>query len=161
MNRPADTVVIHRWVARQLRPVIAGGVAFVFLAFMALAHFVFHSPEAVKALGMACLGSLGGVFASILVRFEFVMTETGLEKRMQRNTRPSDFKTVFIWEDLDRIVPTRHGFKYYRPISHRSPLDRFWKKWFSDEFSGEVQVEKGDRDKVMEAVRSRGFLPTT
>ena len=136
MRRTAEAVVLHRWTARQLRPVIVAGVALVFLAFAALAHFVFHSPEAVKALGMACLGSLGGLFASIVVKFDYELNESGLRKGPHRKTKQPDFKSVFTWDELVRIVPTRHGFKYYRSIPHGSALSRFWNKWISDKYSG-------------------------
>ena len=43
----------HTWKARNLRPVILTYVTVVFVAFIALAQLVFHSPEAVKALAMA------------------------------------------------------------------------------------------------------------
>lgn len=150
-----DTVVLHQWIARKIRPVIAFGVVLVFLAFMTLAYFIFHSPEAVKALGMAALGSLGGVIASILTRSEFRLTHDGLDKRPYREKDPKEFETVFRWDELDHVVTTRNGFKFYKPISDTRAVGRWWKKWFSDAFSGEVQVESIDRETVGNILRER------
>jgi hypothetical protein len=136
------------------------GVILVFAVFAALAHFVFHSPEAVKALGMAALGSLGGVIPGVINRHEFRLTQAGLDKRVFKENDPPDFQKVFAWGELDHVVRTRHGFKFYKPITDKRAIDRWWKKWFSSGYSGEFQVGNRDRPEVTEALRAKDLLPS-
>ncbi len=49
-----------------------------------------------------------------------------------------------------------HGFKYYKTLNEASPIRRFWKAHFSDQFSGEVHVEKQDLERVLEIVDGGG-----
>lgn len=51
-----DPLVEYEWRARTLPPIVAVYVIGVFLLFMALARFLFHSGEAVKALLPPALG---------------------------------------------------------------------------------------------------------
>ena len=152
-----EAAVLYQWTARKIQPIVLGGVVLVFAAFMILARFVFHSPEAVKALGMALLGSLGGVVPGVITRNEFRLTEAGLDKRLFKENDPKDFETVFRWEELDHVVRTRNGFKFYKPISDRRVMNRLWKKWFSAEYSVEIQAVGADRETVLQILAGRGF----
>jgi hypothetical protein len=152
-------VVLHEWTARKTQPVVIGYVLMVFLGFILLAHFVFRSPEAVTALFLAAIGSTVPLVPMVLSRTEHRMTEAGLEKRERKKGEAAPFKPVFAWEELSHVVPIRHGFKYYKPIGEGGWLVRFWKAHLSDRFSGEVQVEAEDRERILEMLTQKG-IPT-
>jgi hypothetical protein len=115
---------------------------------MALAHFVFHSAEGVKALLLAAVGSVVSLVPSIQTRVEYKFTETGLAKRPSQAKKPRAFKDVFTWDELSHFIPTQSGFKFYKQIQASNPLARFLKLHFSGDHSGELHVEREDRDKV-------------
>lgn len=149
-------VILHHWTASGLQPIVVLYVALVFVAFMLLAFFVFHSPAAVKALAMAAVGTIASLCASLVAKTEYQLTDSGLEKRPRNEKSPRPFKSVFEWQQLSYIVPVRHGFKYYKVLVEPKPLSRFWKRHVSDAYSGEVHVETGDRDTVLGIVAQRG-----
>ena len=155
---PQDPVVEHTWLARKTRPVVALQVVGVFIGFMALAHFVFHSPEAVQALFAACVAALVSLVPGILTRMEYRLAAAGLEKRTASKQKEEEFQEVFRWEEVDRIVPTGAGFKFYKKVEERRPLNRLYKRNLSDSFSGEFQVEKEDRERVRSLLHRRHLL---
>jgi len=150
-------VVLDRWSARKVRPIILLYVAAVFAAFMVLAHLVFHSQEAVKALAIAAVGAVAATTPGVLERVEYRLTEFGIERRSLKTKNPGPFKDVFRWNELDHIVPMKHGFKYYKTLSEPNPLRRFWKAHISDRYSGEVHAEASDLDRVLGIVERQRF----
>ena len=153
----SGTVVFHRWSARRVRPIILLYVAAVFAAFMVLAYFVFHSIEAVKALAIAAVGTLVATAPAVIDKLEYQLTDVGLDKRTLRTKNPGPFTEVFCWHELSHMVPLEHGFKFYKPLPATGPLRRFWNAQISDQYSGEVHVEKSDLDRVLGAVAGRGI----
>jgi hypothetical protein len=87
-------------------------VAGIFAGFMAMAHFVFHSPDAVKGLLMTGVGSVASLFASTLIRVEYRLTDEGVSKRQGSGEGERAFKLLFRWEELSHLVATRTGFRY-------------------------------------------------
>lgn len=158
--RPEEPGLDHIWTARRLEPVVAFYVAGVFGAFMALAYFVFHSTEAVKALILAGVGALVSMVPSILTRVEYKVTETGLAMRVVREKKPGEFKDVFSWPELDYVVPTRRGFRFYKRIRTSRSLVRFLKVHFSGGYSGEVHADSGNRIRV-ESILEDHSIPTS
>jgi len=150
-----DTGVEHIWSARSVRPVIALYVSGVFCGFIALAHFVFHSPEAVKALFLTAIGSVASLVPAIRNRFEYRLTEDGLSKRPLSENKPREFKEIFLWDELSHLVPTGSGFKYFKKIKERSPIVRFFRLHVSGDLSGEFRVERGDLEKVRALIDRR------
>jgi len=148
-------VVLRTWRARKLRPVVLWGVALVFLAFMAIAWFVVHSGEAVKALALTAVAALVPLLPAVINRQEFQLTERGLDRRLHDPKKPRDFRTVFAWADLAGVVPTRHGFKFTRRLPESGRARRFWNRHLSDACSGEVQVEDADRAAVLAILADR------
>jgi hypothetical protein len=144
--------VLERWVARKVQPIVLIYLIIVFVAFIALAHFILQSSEAVKALLVALVGAMGATVQPILERIEYRLTESGIEKRPVRKKKPGQFKTVVRWDELDHIVPTKHGFKYYKVMAATNPARRFWNLHLSDNFSGEVHVEKSDLERILRVV---------
>lgn len=71
-----DSAREHTWRARKTRPVIALYVLAVFIGFMALAYFGFHSREAVRALFLAAIGALASLAPGILTGFEYRLTDS-------------------------------------------------------------------------------------
>jgi hypothetical protein len=144
------------WTARKVQPVVILYVALVFVGFILIAHFVVHSPTAVKALLLASVGAIVPLVPTVLSRLEFRLHARHLERRPVNEKDPKEFATVFTVGELSHIVPTRHGFKFYRPIDVASPFRRFWKLHTSDRYSGEVQVEPADRESVLGALTELG-----
>jgi hypothetical protein len=145
----------HEWSARSVRPIVAGYVAAVFVVFIAVAYFVFHSPDAVKALFLTAIGSVASVAPGILGRVEYRLTDAGLAKRPLAEKKPREFKEVFRWDELSHLVPTRSGFKYYKKTDEPKPLARFLKSHCSARYSGEFHVEPPDRARVRSAIGQR------
>ena len=143
-----EPAILHRWIARRLQPVVILYVIAVFLGFMAMAFFLFHSVDAVTALATTGIGTTVAMLPGVLSRIEYELTESGLRKRRFAPENPKAFQEVFSWEELDHVVPMTHGFKYFRPVEDTGRIARFWKTHVSDTFSGEFPVEGGDRERV-------------
>jgi hypothetical protein len=150
-----DTQVLDQWTARKVQPVVLLYVVLVFVGFMALALFVFHSREAVTALAMAAVAAVFATVPGVLERVEYRATEAGLEKRAVRKQQPGEFEGLVRWDELDQVVPLKHGFKFFKPIEETSPFRRFWKKHVSDRYSGEVHVATADLERVLGLVEMR------
>jgi hypothetical protein len=97
------------------------------------------------------------LLASMVSKFEYRLTESGLDKRPLKRKSPRDFKDVFRWQQLSYVVPAKYGFKYYRPIDDSNPFRRFWKAHISDAYSGEFHVEVKDRDDVLSTLARLGI----
>lgn len=151
-----DTKTESTWSARNVRPVIAVYVLGVFCGFFALAHFVFHSPEAVKALFMAAVAGVASLVPTILSKVEYRLTETGVAKRTLSGKRTREFKDIFRWDELSHVVSTRSGFKYYKKITGSNPIARFLKLHVSGNCSGELHVERRDLHSIRTLLRQRG-----
>ena len=152
-----EPTVLDRWSARRVRPVVVLYVAAVFAAFVVLAHFVFQSPDAVKALLVAAVGAIIATLPGVFERIEYRATEAGLDKRSLRAKGTGQFQQVFCWDELSRVVPMRHGFKYFKTSDERRPFQRFWNRRVSDRYSGEVPVEGHDLARVLAVVRQQGI----
>ena len=159
MTFPDEPDVLYAWTARSLHPVVVAYVLGVFLAFIVLAHFAFRSPAAVKSLALAAVTFVVPLLANVVNRIEYRLTAAGLEKRPLRSRNPRDFKEVFRWEQLDRVLPARHGFKYRKTLGAAGSWRRFWRAHLSDAHSGEFHVEARDRAAVLAIFTGRGFAP--
>jgi hypothetical protein len=158
IEAPAPTV-LHAWSARRIAPVMAVYVTGIFLGFMALAWFVFHSRDAVTALVTALLGSLATLGAGIVSRIDYRITETGLEKRPRIAQRSGEYREVFRWEELEEVVPTRRGFRFAKRMDEPHPLRRFWRRSIVEGNAGEVHCEGPERTRVLDLVARHGRLP--
>jgi hypothetical protein len=150
------SAVVIEWTARKVRPVVLLYVAAVFVGFIGIAHFVIHSPAAVKALLLGSVGAIVPLVPTVLARLEFRLAAQKLERRPKTENEPKDFEKVFAIDELSHIVPTRHGFRFYKPVGSVGPLRRFWRLHLSDRYSGEVQVESADREHVLDALLELG-----
>ncbi len=157
-TKPEEIAVLHQWTARKMQPVILLYVALVFVAFMVMAHFVFHSPAAVRALAVTMAGSVLSLAPGVLGRTEFRMVEAGLQKRPFKPDQPGDFQDVFRWSEVERVKPTGQGFKFYRALDESRKARRFWKLHVSDACSGEFLVEAADRPRVASLLADNGLL---
>lgn len=153
----SESPVLDSWSARKVRPIVMLYVGAVFAVFIVVAHFVFHSLEAVTALAMAAVGGIFATLPGMIDRAVYQLTQSGVEKRTRNAKNPGPFKTLFRWDELSRVVPMRHGFKYYKTMDETNSFRRFWKTHFSDQWSGEVHVEKEDLGRVLELVERRGI----
>jgi hypothetical protein len=160
MMDPDDTGAEHAWSARTVQPIVAVYVAAVFVCFMGLAHFVFHSADAVKALFAAAVAGVAAVVPAILNRVEYRISGTGLAKRPLRRKGPGAFEDVFAWDELTHLVPTGTGFKYYKTLPDTGAVSRFFKLYLSAEYSGEFHVDPEDRARVR-AIFDRRGVPTS
>jgi hypothetical protein len=162
VSNRSGAAVLDRWSARRIQPIVVLYVAAVFAAFMVLAHFVFHSPEAVKALLIAAVGGIAATVPGVIEKVEYQLTDSGLGKRPLKGKKPSQCKDVFRWDELSRVVPTKHGFKYHKTMNETNSIRRFWKAHISDQYSGEVHAEKDDLDRVLGIVeRQRDATPAS
>jgi len=144
-----EPTILYSWIARNVQPVVILYVTVIFAVFIALAFFVFHSVDGVNALAAAAIGSVVALVGNVVVRTEYQLTEFGLRKRPFPTAKPKDFKEAFSWGDVDYVIPTKHGFKYFRPIEETNPFLRFWIAHLSASSSGEVHVEQGEQERVM------------
>jgi hypothetical protein len=140
--------VLDRWVARKVQPVVVLYLLVVFVAFIIVSHFIFRSPEAVKALIVAAIGAVAATVASVVGRIEYRLTASGIEKRVVDGKKPREFEEAFRWHELVRVVPMKHGFRYFKTFNETGPLRRFWNVHVSDRFSGEIHVEKHDLERI-------------
>ena len=74
-SSPNGTDVLDGWTARKAQPIVVLYVVVVFTAFVALAHFVFHSPQGVKALLVALVGAIGAAVQPLIDKVEYRLTE--------------------------------------------------------------------------------------
>jgi hypothetical protein len=149
---------IHTWSERNIRPAILLYVVGVFAGFLALAQFVFRSAEAVEALVLAALASVGATVPGTLKRIEYQLSSVGLSKRPVVHKQPRDFVEVFAWKELSHLVPTKSGFKYYKELEEPNRLRRFTKLHLLSDCSGEFQVGPENRREV-EAIIDRQGIP--
>jgi len=159
-SKSEDPAILHSWTARKLQPEVVLYVLAVFIGFIALALFVFHSSEAVFALAATAVGSIVPMIPMVLNRTEFQMTEVGLRKRTVSEKEPKAFKEVFSWEELSYTVPVKHGFKFFKRFEATNRISTFWKTHLTEGLSGEFQVESGERDAVLE-VLAHYDIPTS
>jgi len=150
-------VVLDSWSARKARPIVLLYIVAVFTVFIVLSHFVVHSPEAVKALVLAAVGALVATVPGVTGKVEYRLTESGIEKRTVKEN-PGEYEKIFAWDQLDRVVPMRHGFKYFKILNETNALRRFWKLHLSDRYSGEVHAERVDLDRILGLVGQRTAL---
>jgi hypothetical protein len=145
------------WSARKLNPLILLYVATVFIVMIVLSYFVFHSLTGVKALVVAAVGAVVPLFIEVVKRIEYRLTEQGLECRPLDSNESRAFKGIFQLDELSHVVPVRHGFKFYRPLNETNPFRRFWKAHISDQYSGEVHVDKEDQERVLKVLAQHGI----
>jgi hypothetical protein len=148
--------VLYQWSARRLQPVVIAYVAAVFVVFAALSYFVFHSMTAVKTLAMAAVAGIVSLVPAVLQRVEYRLTEVQLDRRTVAKDKAKGLEIVFRLDELNHIVPTGRGFKFYLQLNEPNPLRRFWKLHVSDEYSGDVHVETADRKCVMSTLERCG-----
>ena len=127
------------------------------LAFLRWASDYFHHPIGDVVLGTLPAALRAGKPLPAAGESRWRLTESGLEKRLMNKKKPRDFKRVFEWGELDHVVPTKNGFKFYKPVGDSNPVRRFWNKHISDAFSGEFQVETEDRAVVLEILAGHGI----
>jgi hypothetical protein len=149
--------ILDRWSARKVQPVVIVYLLGVFAAFIAASLVIFHSPDAVKALLIAAVGAVTATLPSVLSRVEYRATSSAIEKRSVDKHNPREFEEVFRWDELSRIVPVRHGFKYSKKTIEANSLRRFWRLHLSDRYSGEIHVEKRDLERVLGLIERQGM----
>jgi hypothetical protein len=147
----------HTWSERDIRPAILLYVAGVFAVFLALAHFIVRSTDAVVALFLAALASVGATVPGTLKRTEYRLSPHGLSKRPLSRKQPRDFVEVFTWDELSHLVPTRSGFKYYKKLEESNRLRRFAKVHLLSDYSGEFHVGAAHRSRVETIVDLQGI----
>lgn len=148
-----------RWIARKLSPAILLYTLLVFAAFMAVSHFVFHSPEAVKSLALAAAAAIVALLPQILGKFEYRADVAGVHKRAYGRKANGPFSRVFGWDQLSHVEATRHGFKYFLQLDEKNRFLRWTKRQFSDRYSGEIHVEAADQNRIRDVLAEKGVSP--
>lgn len=154
---PEDASNEYRWTARKVRPIIALYVLGVFGGFMVMAQFVFQSPDAVKALFLAAIGGLVSLVPGLRAKYEYRLNESGVARRRVSEKEPGEFEDLFVWEDVSDFAPTSSGFKYMTKVEEAGPLLRFLKRHVLSGYSGEIQVEGGDKEWVRGLLNQRSL----
>lgn len=149
--------VLDQWTARKIQPRIVVYVGVVFAAFMALAHFLFHSPAAVKALAAAGTAAIFQLLLGVVNKVEYRLTESELKKRPLKEKEPAQFESVFRWEELSHVVPIKNGFKYFKQVDQSSKVRQFWNTYLSEAASGEVHLEAEDRERILGVMAGRNI----
>ena len=144
------------WSARKLQPVTLLWVALVFLGLMAVSHFILHSTAGVKALAIGAIGFIVPLAPQVLMRMEHRLSESELERRRVDRGDPKPFESVFRVDELSHIHRVGAGFKYFKRTGEATGVRRFYRLHLSDAHSGEVHVEKEDRDRVFAALTDLG-----
>lgn len=158
MNKSSGDIELgYQWKARKIKPIILIYVGMIFFIFILISHFVFHSSEAVKALLITALGTIGPLSIAMFNRIEYKLTKEMLEHRPINQNKPSEFKTLFSLDQKINIKRAGSGLKYFLPLEESNPLKRFLKMNFSDKYSGEILIEKEDRKKVLDAFSELGI----
>lgn len=147
MNDPAEEIC--RWSARKMQPVVLIYVGLVFLIFILLSYFIFHSMDAVKALAIT-----GGTFIltglpAVTKRIEYRLTKHSLEQRPLVKNKVPTYSQVFPLDQFSHIKLMQHGFKFYLHRDEMNSLRRFWKMHVLTGYSGVVPVEKRDMERVL------------
>ena len=145
-----------RWSARKLRPSILVHVILIFVSFMAISLFVFHSMTAVRSLALGALALIVALLPQVLGRFEYQADESGVSKRSMGNKDKEDFERIFHWSELTHVSLLKHGFKYFKNLDEKNPVQRFVRMQISDKYSGEIHVEKMDQDRIVELFTDQG-----
>ena len=151
------STVLDSWSARRIRPIVVVYVVVVFAVFAAIAHFIVRSPEAVKALLMAAVGTVAATVPGVMGKIEYRMTASGIERRTLNEKNPGKYEGVFRWEELSLVVPMKHGFKYHKVMDEGNPVRRFWQRHVSDRSSGEIHVEKHDLERILGNFERQGI----
>lgn len=137
------------WTARKLRPQIPIYVVLIFVFFMLISLFIFHSMSAFRSLALAAIASIVALLPLVLGKFEYQADGSGVRKRPFGNKNKKEFEKVFNWSELSHASVLKHGFKYFKTLDEQKPVQRFLKIQFSDRYSGEIHVGKEDQDRVL------------
>lgn len=147
---------IHYWSVRKISPKILLLIAIVFLIFIAIAYFGFHSTNAVQALIYSALGSIVTLLPGVFTFLEYRLSKEKLEYRPIRKKSQKSYKTIFLVKELSHLVKTADGVKYYLKFSENNSIRRFWKKHISDKYSGEVKIPNNDTSKILDTFKNYG-----
>ena len=144
------------WSARKLRPSTLIYVVLIFVFFMAISLFVFHSMSAARSLALGAIASIVALLPLVLGKFEYQTDESGVRKRPFGKRNKKEFEKVFDWSELSHASMLKHGFKYFKTLDEQNPVQRFLKIQFSDKYSGEIHVGKEDQDRVLRLFTDKG-----
>lgn len=156
----AGPPVVDRWQARPIKPVfVVVYTAVVLAALIPLAVFVFTTIAGTMTLAMTAIGAIVPLLFDLLIRVEYRLTDSGIDKRRMVRQKPAPFKELFRFPEVDSIVLTRYGFKYTKRMDPAPPVRSFLNRHVSDEYSGVVYVEQADRERILAHLAERGVLP--
>lgn len=152
--------VLHQWTARQMSPLVPAYVLLIFVGFMAVSHFVFHSSDAVKALAGTAVAALVPLAPGVLNKLEYQLTAHELRRRLYHPRAPREYAEVLRWAELSHVKPIRDGFKYYKPVGNAGAMRRFWRRHLADAYSGEIRAGTKDRARVSAILADLGVTIT-
>jgi hypothetical protein len=155
-KKEENSEIVCYWSARRMSPKIMLYVAIVFILFIAVSYFGFHSITAVKGLVITAFGSIVALIPMVFTRVEYRLTQQRLESRQIRKKEQKPYKIVFLLDQLSHVVIIDNGFKFYLVLKERNSILRFWKKHISDHYSGEVRLENKDAERVLTTLEKYG-----
>ncbi len=152
-----ESGIVYYWSARKMQPKVVIYVAIVFLAFIVVSYFGFHSISAVKTLALTAVGAIVPLIPMLTSRIEYQLTEQKLEFRAVRKKQNKVYKTLFYLDKLSYVVQISTGFKFYLIFNEPNFIKRFWKKHIIDNYSGEVKIEKADLLNIINKLKDYGI----
>jgi len=154
------TDILCQWTARKIYPMVPLYVAGIFLGFIGFTVAV-QSKEAVIALATTGVGSIVALLPGVLSRLEYKLTPKELLKRPATGDDLVSFQPVFSVSELSHFVMIQSGFKFFKPLGTTRRMKRFIRKHLMAEYSGEVHVDRKDRERVRDALHRAGILDHT
>lgn len=146
------------WTARKMSPRVILYVAIVFIAFIVLAYWGFHSLTAVKTLVFTALAYILSVLPMVFGRVEYQLSTHKLESRQIKKQGSTPYKTLFKLEKVSHLVKSSDSLKYYLNFEEPNQFYRFFKKHFSDRYSGEIKVAPKDSAQIIAAFKGLGVV---
>lgn len=145
------------WSARKMPPIVIVYVVLIFITFMAISYWGLHSTTAAKTLAFTAIGSIVPLMPLAFARIEYQLTKQKLESRSYIKKATKPYAVLFKVDQVNYIVRTGSGFKYYLKFEEKNGFKRFVKKHVSDKYGGEVKIEKPDVEKILAEFKKYGI----
>jgi hypothetical protein len=146
------------WSARKMSPKVILYVAIIFIAFIALAYWGFHSLAAVKTLFFTALAYILSVLPIVFSHLEYRLSAQKLESRQVKKQDPKPYKTLFQLAEVSHLVKSSGSLKYCLNFEEANRFHRFFKKHFSDRYSGEIKLAPKDSEQIIAALKGLGVV---
>lgn len=108
----AGTGTEYTWNASIYRPITVLGIIGAFAACIVIALFLARNPSTIRDLILACVVSVYAFFVGLVTKSQYMLTQTSLI-RTNPHAKKTENEQLFSWDQVLRIQPHNHGFKYF------------------------------------------------